>query len=283
MLQQTHTNWHLYIRDDGSTDNTLKIIRDFAISDSRITVIKDHKKNLGPALNFKELFNYTTSDFVICCDQDDIWFEKKLELLLNHAEKSFECDAPSIVYSDGYGYNSEKGIITIKSISTLHADQLKNFLFFNAGYQGCSIMMNKKLAEMFKSYPNKLYMHDNIISMIAHTFGSVSFLPKKLMLYRQHNKNVTGNISKSNLYTKTFKSKQPVISKAHLIEKQTFYTFYKSRMSIENKALFEAYFKFSEKDTSLLQRMNILLKHKFQLGQHKYRLFFKVFIRPIIK
>ena len=38
------------------------------------------------------------------------------------------------------------------------------------------------------------YMHDDVVSLIAHTFGEVYFLPKKLMLYRQHSKNVTGNI-----------------------------------------------------------------------------------------
>lgn len=280
LQQQTHNNWHLYIRDDGSTDNTLNIINEFVSIDSRITLITDNKKKLGPALNFKELFKYSSANYVICCDQDDIWFEKKIESLLREALEKFEQDKPCIVYCDGYGYDSLKGIITIESISTLHATTLNEFLFFNAGYQGCSILMNKELASMFNEYNQAFYMHDNIISLLAHTFGKVFFIPDKLMLYRQHEKNVTGNIKKRSLYTKIFKERRPIISEPHLQEKQNFYKNYIESLDLNTRRIFDAYFRFS-KSNNLITNIYILYKYNFKLGQCKYRLYLKLLLRPV--
>lgn len=281
LQQQTHTNWHLHIRDDGSTDNTLNIINEFIAQDDRITLIKDDKKGLGAALNFKELFNYVTSEYVICCDQDDIWFEKKLELLLNEAQKKFENNKPCIVYCDGYGYDSNKGIITIESISTLHATSLNEFLFFNAGYQGCSILMNHTLAQIFREYKESFYMHDNIISLIAHTLGKVSFLPLKLMLYRQHSNNVTGNIGPYSLYHKVFKARYPVISRIHLEEKKHFYNQFQTQISTSDRTLFQQYFLYSN-TSNTLSKLKIIYQNKFTLGQYKYALYFKTLIRPTL-
>ena len=41
IINQTYTNWHLLIHDDGSTDNTLKILRCLSENDERICIIED--------------------------------------------------------------------------------------------------------------------------------------------------------------------------------------------------------------------------------------------------
>ena len=48
LLGQTYTNWKLLIRDDGSTDKTIDIIKNFALSDTRIELSQDSLGNLGP-------------------------------------------------------------------------------------------------------------------------------------------------------------------------------------------------------------------------------------------
>lgn len=282
LLQQTHTNWHLYIRDDGSSDNTLNIINEFIDQDDRITLIKDDKKGLGAALNFKELFNYITSEYAICCDQDDIWFEKKLELLLNKAKSEFSREAPCMVYCDGYGYDSTEGIISHETISSLQANDLSEFIFFNGGYQGCSILFNKKLAEYFINYKAPFYMHDDIISLIAFTFGKAYFLPKKLMLYRQHGNNVTGNMTKDSVFKRALYSEHPVITKIHLKEKQDFYQNYSQVIDEKNKEVFNAFFKIAF-SKNLLKKLWLTYQYRFSLGQYRLRLFLKLIMKPTLK
>ena len=82
LQQQTHKDWILWVRDDGSTDDTMVILLEFAESDDRIKIVgKTRGERLGPGGNFLGLTKYSTADYVIFCDQDDIWFEKKLEIL----------------------------------------------------------------------------------------------------------------------------------------------------------------------------------------------------------
>ena len=281
LQQQTHKNWILYIRDDGSTDSTLEILENFSKSDNRIKIIKDSLGcNLGAGKNFLTLTRYSSSEYVIFCDQDDIWFEKKLELLLKFMIEKTRIDIPTLVYCDGYGYSENEGIITIPSISTYHAKNLNQFLFFNAGYQGCSMMFNKELNNVCSNYKaDYFYMHDDVVSLIAHTFGEVYFLPKKLMLYRQHSKNVTGNIDITfkGFLKRVFNTKSFVLSKKHYDEKLSFYEAYKDMIEDKDKKLFESYMVFPKRN--LLSRLVIIIMNNFSLGGNKLRLIVKTILR----
>ena len=69
----------IIIRDDGSSDNTIKIINKYINDYDCIKLIKG--KNLGPALSFRELINLAdeTYSFYAFADQDDIWVKGKIE------------------------------------------------------------------------------------------------------------------------------------------------------------------------------------------------------------
>ena len=62
---QTVVNWNLYIRDDGSVDDTVSIIKKYVEKDSRIHLIEDGKGNLGPLKNFNELLNIGINSDII--------------------------------------------------------------------------------------------------------------------------------------------------------------------------------------------------------------------------
>lgn len=281
LQQQTHSNWHLYIRDDGSTDNTIAIIKNLMSIDARITLIEDNKGNLGPALNFKELFKYSTASYAICCDQDDIWFEKKLENLLKTASEKFNMTMPCMIYCDGYGYNSETGLINLQTIASKHVDGLENFLFFNGGRQGCSSLMNKQLVLKFIEYPgDNLYMHDSLVSILAYTFGSVFFLPDKLMLYRQHMQNVTGNMPVgvfAKLKLNLFVCRTGVIGDKIYMERKSFFEFYKADLSKKNSYYFNEYLSFMT--AGKIRRLQIIILNKFTLDGSLLKLCIKTLLR----
>lgn len=279
LRQQTYSNWILYIQDDGSCDNTIKIIKEYMKYDDRIILLENNKKQ-GVGMNFLSMLKYVNTDYAIFCDQDDIWLERKIEFMVNFANKNEMSISPlpSILYTDGYPYIDDTNEIIFSSISTNHAKKLKDFLFFNGGYQGCSILFNKAMVMLLRDYNDYIHHHDDLISLAAHSLGNVYFLPQKLMLYRQHSKAVTGNKKfKYNYFTHN-NSVDYLLSLSHHKCKLAFYKNFNHRMDIENKKIFDSYILFSSNDKNI-NDIFILLKNKFTLGGSRIKLLIKYFIR----
>lgn len=279
LQQQTYEDWRLLVRDDGSSDNTLEIVKSFMDNDPRIILIKDDLGNLGAGKCFLELTKYAQADYVMFCDQDDIWFEKKIQMLHNAAVEKLIPERPGFVYCDGYAYSDKLGLITASSISRVHAKNLRELLFLNAGYQGCSIFFNRSLCKMLANYKaDYFYMHDDVTTLIAHTFGDVYFINKSLMLYRQHEGNVTGNIQFGlMLFLKRVFSGAPVISDRHYKEKDAFYNAYRNDMNDSDEALFKEYLRFPF--VGFLRRVQIVVSNGFTEGGSFIRLLVKVLLR----
>ena len=83
ICKQTLKDWHLLIRDDGSSDKTIDIIRSFMAKDSRIELIKNETEQHGAYLNFWTLIEYAKAlpayDYYFFADQDDVWREMNVE------------------------------------------------------------------------------------------------------------------------------------------------------------------------------------------------------------
>lgn len=284
LQQQTYEDWTLWVRDDGSIDSTLSIIDQFARADSRIRVVLDDAgKRLGPGRNFLGLTKFASADYAIFCDQDDIWFEKKLEELVAFADREFEREIPSLVYCDGYVYSNEKGIIIADTISRTHAQDLRGFLFPGGGYQGCSMLFNRPLYTLSANYRgDSCHMHDAVVSLLALTFGVVHFISKPLMLYRQHDKNVVGAAPLGWRATlkRALSLERPVINSKHYQEIDSFYRAYVQDMSPEARELFEAYLRYPT--VGMMARLGIIFKYGFSYGGNRLNLIAKTCIRKPI-
>ncbi|WP_106916899.1 glycosyltransferase [Chryseobacterium aurantiacum] len=81
ILSQTKPVHEIIICDDGSTDDTLKILSDYA--DRYPTIIKVYlnPENLGYVGNFEKAMNLCSGDLVFLCDQDDRWYSQKIETI----------------------------------------------------------------------------------------------------------------------------------------------------------------------------------------------------------
>lgn len=98
LIAQTFSNWKLYIRDDGSTDKTISIIEEICESDNRIFLYKE--TNIGVKASFLSLLSRVEADYYFFCDQDDFWYDNKIEKTLEYASKK-----SAFVNSWKYGFN----------------------------------------------------------------------------------------------------------------------------------------------------------------------------------
>ena len=86
ILSQSHKDLILYIRDDGSSDNTKIILDNYASKDRRITI--DYGRNIGYTRSFFEMLKVVEADAYAFCDQDDLWMSDKLERANRILEKT---------------------------------------------------------------------------------------------------------------------------------------------------------------------------------------------------
>lgn len=274
LIGQTDREWRLLIHDDGSTDNTLTIIKKFVQLDERIVFIEDGIVGLGAARNFLHLLNISNAEFMMFCDQDDIWFENKIAVLKNNMDNA----SPCAVYCNAYLYKN----YTIQSdkVTFLHPKNLKNTLFFNSGIQGCSVMFNRRLKEQLNPLPDYVYMHDHLITLAAVTFGTIRYVNSSLMLYRKHDLNVTGQYETDFLrrVTNFFKRDKFVVDRRHYDSVACFFNAYKNKLSEDNQKLFQAYLKFGQ-SSIVLKRVLIILQNGFKIGNSRWILILKTIMR----
>lgn len=195
--KQSYSNWRLYIRDDGSTDNTINIIKRYTTRDHRIIFFnQNHIENQGVAKSFMTLLENIEADYYMFADQDDYWKKDKIANTLDTMKSSekVNINKPICVHTNLTLVDSNlKGNLLMnekKAWSTF-----KELLFANC-VTGCTVMINSKLKSLVDF--NKLrfvniYLHDWWIALIAAGFGKVVYLDQATMLYRQHPGNLVGS------------------------------------------------------------------------------------------
>lgn len=193
--KQTFQDWILLIRDDGSSDGTRQIIRDYCLKDERIFFINpDDTINLGVIQSFHTLLKYERADYYFFSDQDDIWLEQKLELQLA-AAKAYPADKPLLVYTDLKVVGQDLTIMHESMIQTQsdHANtQLVQELTENTVTGGVA-MINHSLAGLWTGREEyDLLMHDWYLALMASALGNLVYIDEPTELYRQHEANVLG-------------------------------------------------------------------------------------------
>lgn len=196
LLNQTVKDINIIIRDDGSTDGSVNIINEYLSNyPERIKQIfgKPTKSACG---NFKELLKAADDDYIMFCDQDDVWLPEKIQVTLEkmqQLERGF--DGPVLIHSDLRVVDS-----CLKTVShsffdyqglTKNEDRLPRLLVQNC-VTGCTVMINRKLKEICGEIPNECAMHDWWLALIASIFGKIGFIETPLILYRQHGNNQVG-------------------------------------------------------------------------------------------
>lgn len=206
LLSQNVNHWELYIRDDGSSDSTLEILRNYANRDSRIHILKDDLGTLGTRDQFLHLLNVIDADYYMFCDQDDVWLPDKIDKSLKKIQ-SVENNHPSkpiLIGSDCYMCGPNLEIINISCWDHLRISP-REFLTYEGicvypFVTGASMILNKAAKKVIppipKDLPKKRPMYDWWVLINVFKFGIVELLEESTRYYRQHANNVSGGIEK---------------------------------------------------------------------------------------
>ena len=207
LKDQTYTEWRLVIRDDRSSDKTAEIVKKFSDEVEQEVIFKVNEKPSGSAKNnFALLINDAKeSDYVMFCDQDDIWKKDKIEITFNkmkQAEERYGRDFPLLVHGD-VEVIDENGNINADSMfemSHINADSKLPQILIQNHVTGCTMMCNKKLIAGISESASSEYiiMHDYLAALYASVFGKIEVIKKPLLSYRQHSGNSVGAKNNNN-------------------------------------------------------------------------------------
>ena len=200
ILAQSVTDWSLLIRDDGSTDGTVEIIRTYRdIHAGKISFIEDGLGNLGPKGNFAKLLEFADADYIMFSDQDDVWLPNKIELSVSSMKKLEQTSGnarPLLVHTDLVVADSDlrpiaESLWKFQKIDPRRGNRIERLFIENVA-TGCTVLINRKLRDMALPVPPAAIMHDWWLALVAAAFGSIGHLPEKTVLYRQHGLNEVG-------------------------------------------------------------------------------------------
>lgn len=196
ILKQKGVNVSVLIRDDGSTDATVTLLKRYCSEHSNVSFYDG--MNIGVVKSFNHLMmNHQLDDFkwIAFADQDDVWEEKKLIRGISLLEMYEEI--PGLYCSNLQVVDS-----ALNKICMMHVKK-PMFNKFTAVVQncatGCTCVFNQKALEVYrKGIKSRMEMHDYWMFLVCVYFGVVVYDKAAYIKYRQHAKNVVG-VSKKNI------------------------------------------------------------------------------------
>lgn len=197
ILSGTFQDFEIEICDDGSTDGTLEIAREYAQRYEKIRLY-ENKQNLGYVKNFLEGIKRSESPYIMLCDQDDIWHPDKIEVTwqrMKKLEKEQGDQVPLLVFTDAVNFDSDSGreLGSFHKNSHMDAKRVDSaHLFMENKCIGCTIMLNGAIRKYLPTFPEEIRVHDWWLALICSHFGKISYIDRTTLHYRQHSANMIG-------------------------------------------------------------------------------------------
>lgn len=189
VLNQKSVELTIFIRDDGSTDSTLSVLREYQNAHSNIRL--EEGTNKGYVQSFWSLLmDASETDYYAFCDQDDIWEKDKLiqaiHLLESQAYPGPKLYTSNVKGIDGNGDVIRDNVFPVQRVLTF-ADCLQR-----GSLPGCTFVFNQELAKEARKYHGPQISHDWTLYIIAKAIGEVYYDDHSYIRYRLHQDNTIG-------------------------------------------------------------------------------------------
>lgn len=268
ILASCYQDFELFIYDDGSKDNTVTLLRGYENEYPSKVHVFQNQTNMGVTMNFLQALGRTTNDYIMFCDQDDVWKANKITLTLKrmrNMEAQIGKEIPMAVFTDATIVDQDLNEIYPSFFCSNHLNPKKTelaHLLMENKLIGCTVMVNSALRKILQSnrYPEKARYHDWWVALIASSFGKISYISEKTLQYRQHSNNVVGGSGFlhyiKNRITVIDKQREVILSLERQAEE--FLSLYGDRLSEDKKAIIDTFSKLHQ--NNYFRRRQLLLK-----------------------
>jgi glycosyltransferase involved in cell wall biosynthesis len=195
---QTRRPYELIICDDKSSDRTIEIIEGFARNASFPVRLYRNAENLGHRKNFEQAISLCRGELIALCDQDDIWYQHKLE-----RQAGILLDDLSIggVFSDGDLLHAEEATPSrglwesirfgIRKQRRMHNGGAAKVLLQGNVVTGMTLMFRRNLRDALLPIPHG-WIHDAWLAWMLTLHSTLHACPEHLVAYRVHESQQVG-------------------------------------------------------------------------------------------
>lgn len=233
ILNQSYTDFTLYIRDDCSTDHTLEVINKY--KEFPNVVVIEGQNNLGSNRSFLSLLENIQSDYYMFSDQDDVWLPDKIAKSIEHIkieENVNQSVVPTIVHTDLYLVDGSLNPIAPSywqhcKVGTKYPHTFEMLCHYN-DVTGCAMIFNKEVRNLYLCYRgivlhHSMY-HDSLLNiLVAKAHGKIVPLYESTILFRRHGNNSTNPLVKNK---SIFEEPYRIVS--YICDQYDRYKFYKT-------------------------------------------------------
>ena len=205
VFNQSFKDFHISAADDCSEDKSFAVLSAFCMKyPGKMSVIRFEKPCGSAKKAYARLIVSVSSDarYFAFCDQDDVWVKTKLSnqvTLMRCLERRFGVSKPLLVHSDLMICDKRLAELypSFISFKGLNPNPSLNNLLCENSVTGCTCLFNRPLFNLLKDMPENAAMHDWWAALIASSMGRIWYIPRPLVLYRQHESNAVGAYSKA--------------------------------------------------------------------------------------
>ncbi len=203
IIHQTKQVDEIVISDDGSSDNTIRIINEYIKKNNSLPIkLVFNREKHGVIFNIENAFRHSTADLLFFCDQDDVWKMSKVESFYKALE---EYPDYGLYFSNATLTNEDlepmgQGVwdvyFTYREFTSKYCvlsgeDYVRKLSFDGNIVTGMSAAVRREvLNEIFPLDPEVL--HDEIAAFYCSVNGGLVAIDEETAFYRQHNQNIVG-------------------------------------------------------------------------------------------
>jgi len=187
VLNQTYQDFEIIVVDDGSTDNTREILKQY-IKDKKIRYLYQENKGVSSARN--KGIEEVNGEYVAFLDADDIWYSEKINLQINELENNYKLGLVGSFMDTIDEKGNKLGVLKPKIDP---GDSFESTLFYGSPAPS-TFVLRKACIDEIGNFDEKQSMFADLDLFLRITEKySVKTINKSLGAYRVHSTNMSSN------------------------------------------------------------------------------------------